>query len=77
MITGWPTRYGTFKVTVSASDALGGTGTASFTWTVKAAAAAGIAGQIRQIGGSGKCLNDASSNSANGTLINLSTCTGK
>jgi GH25 family lysozyme M1 (1,4-beta-N-acetylmuramidase) len=77
VITGWPTRYGTFKVTVSASDALGGTGTSTFTWTVKAAAAAGTAGQIKQIGGSGKCLNDSSSTSANGTLINLSTCTGK
>ena len=77
VITGWPTRYGTFKVTVSASDALGGTGTSTFTWTVNAAAAAGTAGQIRQVGGSGKCLNDSSSTSANGTLINLSTCTGK
>jgi GH25 family lysozyme M1 (1,4-beta-N-acetylmuramidase) len=77
VITGWPTRYGTFKVTVSAADALGGTGASTFTWTVKAAAAAGPAGQIRQIGGSGKCLNDSSSTSANGTLINLSTCTGK
>jgi GH25 family lysozyme M1 (1,4-beta-N-acetylmuramidase) len=77
LITGWPTRYGTFKVTVTASDALGGTGTSTFTWTVKAAAAAGTAGQIKQIGGSAKCLNDASSTSANGTVINLSTCTGK
>ena len=41
VITGWPTRYGTFKVTVSAADALGGTGASTFTWTVKAAAAAG------------------------------------
>jgi GH25 family lysozyme M1 (1,4-beta-N-acetylmuramidase) len=76
VITGWPTRWGAFKVTVTASDALGGTGTASFTWNVTAASTAGIAGQVKQNGGSGKCLNDPSSTSANGTLINLSTCTG-
>jgi GH25 family lysozyme M1 (1,4-beta-N-acetylmuramidase) len=76
VITGWPTRYGTFKVIVTASDALGGTGTSTFTWTVKAAATAGTAAQVKQNGGSGKCLNDPSSTSANGTLINLSTCTG-
>jgi GH25 family lysozyme M1 (1,4-beta-N-acetylmuramidase) len=77
LITGWPTRYGTFKVTVTASDALGGTGSASFTWTVKAAADAGTAGQIRQVGGSGKCLDDPSGKTANGTHIDLSSCTGK
>ena len=38
LITGSPTRSGTFTVTVSASDALGGTGSASFTWTVRKAA---------------------------------------
>jgi GH25 family lysozyme M1 (1,4-beta-N-acetylmuramidase) len=34
LITGSPTSPGTFKVTVTAADALGGSGTASFTWTV-------------------------------------------
>jgi GH25 family lysozyme M1 (1,4-beta-N-acetylmuramidase) len=34
LITGSPTSSGTFKVTVTAADALGGSGTASFTWTV-------------------------------------------
>jgi GH25 family lysozyme M1 (1,4-beta-N-acetylmuramidase) len=77
VITGWPTRWGTFKVTVAGSDALGGTGTASFTWTVKAASASGTAGQIRQVGGSGKCLDDPSGKTANGTHIDLSSCTGK
>jgi lysozyme len=33
-ITGSPTSSGTFKVTVTAADALGGSGAASFTWTV-------------------------------------------
>jgi GH25 family lysozyme M1 (1,4-beta-N-acetylmuramidase) len=77
VITGWPTRWGTFKVTVTAADGLGGTGTASFTWTVKAAADTGTAGQIRQVGGSGKCLDDPSGKTANGTRIDLSSCTGK
>jgi GH25 family lysozyme M1 (1,4-beta-N-acetylmuramidase) len=77
VITGWPTRWGTFKVTVAAADTLGGTGTASFTWTVKAASDSGTAGQIRQVGGSGKCLDDPSGKTANGTHIDLSSCTGK
>ena len=34
LITGSPTSSGTFKVTVTAADALRGSGTASFTWTV-------------------------------------------
>ena len=34
LITGSPTSAGTFKVTVTATDALGGSGSASFTWTV-------------------------------------------
>jgi GH25 family lysozyme M1 (1,4-beta-N-acetylmuramidase) len=38
LITGSPAKSGTFTVTVSASDALGGTGTASFTLTVKESA---------------------------------------
>jgi GH25 family lysozyme M1 (1,4-beta-N-acetylmuramidase) len=77
LITGWPSRWGTFKVTVSASDALGGTGSASFTWTVKAPADAGTAGQIRQNGGSGRCLDDPSGKTTNGTVIQLWSCTGK
>jgi GH25 family lysozyme M1 (1,4-beta-N-acetylmuramidase) len=35
-ITGRLTKPGAFTVTVTAADALGGTGSASFTWTVKA-----------------------------------------
>ena len=77
LITGWPSRWGTFKVAISASDALGGTGSASFTWTVKAPADAGAAGQIRQIGGSGRCLDDPGGKTANGTVIDLWSCTGK
>ena len=77
LITGWPTRPGTYKATVTAADGLGGAGSASFTWTVKAASDTGSAGQIRQVGGSGKCLDDPGSKTANGTRIDLSSCTGK
>jgi len=77
VITGWLNRPGTYKVTVSAADALGGTGSASFTWTVKASPDSGTAGLVRQVGGSGKCLNDPAGNTANGTTINLWSCSGK
>jgi hypothetical protein len=77
VITGWPSRPGTYTVKVTATDALGGTGSASFKWTVQAAPASGTAGQVRQVGGSGKCLDDPSGKTANGTVIDRSTCTGK
>ncbi len=76
-ITGWPSRPGAYKVTVKATDALGATASRSFTWTITAAVDSGPAGQIRQVGGSGKCLNDPGGNTANGTRLNLWTCTGK
>jgi GH25 family lysozyme M1 (1,4-beta-N-acetylmuramidase) len=77
VITGWPSRTGTFKVTVSATDALGGTGTTTFTWTVLAAPNAGTAGTVKQVGGSARCLDDPSGNTANGTVIQVWSCTGK
>jgi GH25 family lysozyme M1 (1,4-beta-N-acetylmuramidase) len=75
-MTGWVSRPGTFKVTVTASDGLGGTGSTSFTWTIRAAADSGFAGAIRQAGGTAKCLNDPAASTANGTPVNLWTCTG-
>jgi hypothetical protein len=77
VIAGWPARPGTYKVAVTAADALGGARSASFTWTVKAASDSGTAGQIRQVGGSGKCLDDPGGKTANGTRVDLSSCTGK
>jgi GH25 family lysozyme M1 (1,4-beta-N-acetylmuramidase) len=77
LITGWLTRPGTYKVAIAAVDALGGTGAASFTWTVKAAPDSGAAGPIRQVGGSGKCLNDPAGKTANGTRIDVWNCIGK
>ena len=77
LISGWPSRPGTYTVKIAAADGLGGSGSASFKWTVKAAADSGTAGQVRQVGGSGKCLDDPSGRTANGTVVDLSTCTGK
>jgi GH25 family lysozyme M1 (1,4-beta-N-acetylmuramidase) len=77
LITGWPDKPGSYTVKVAASDALGGAGSASFGWTVTAAVDAGTAGTIKQVGGTGKCLDDPGSKTANGTPVDLSTCTGK
>jgi GH25 family lysozyme M1 (1,4-beta-N-acetylmuramidase) len=76
LITGWPSKPGTFKITVTASDGLGGTGTMSFTWTIRAAADSGFTGVIKQAGGTAKCLNDPASVTANGTHVILWSCTG-
>ncbi|HEY7814006.1 MAG TPA: ricin-type beta-trefoil lectin domain protein, partial [Nakamurella sp.] len=77
LITGWLVKPGSYTVKVTATDSLGGTGSASFTWAVKAAAASGTAGAVRQIGGSGKCLDDPSGKTSNKTPVDLSSCTGK
>jgi GH25 family lysozyme M1 (1,4-beta-N-acetylmuramidase) len=74
VITGWPYVPGTYTVKVSASDRLDGTGSASFTWTVGAAADSGSVGQIRQAGDTGKCLEDPGSKTANGSPVELWTC---
>lgn len=74
LITGWPYVPGTYTAKVSASDKLSGTGSASFTWTVGAAANSGATGQIRQVGGTGKCLDDPGSKTANGSPVDLWTC---
>jgi GH25 family lysozyme M1 (1,4-beta-N-acetylmuramidase) len=77
LITGWAVKPGTFTVKVAASDALGGSGAATFTWTVKAAGATGTTGSIRQGGGTSKCLDDPAGKTGNGTPVDLSSCTGK
>jgi hypothetical protein len=77
LMAGWPSTAGTYRATVTASDGLGGTGTASFTWAVQAVGERGTTGAIRQQGGSGKCLDDPSGKTTAGTAIDLATCTGK
>jgi GH25 family lysozyme M1 (1,4-beta-N-acetylmuramidase) len=77
LITGWPTKPGTYTVRVSASDALYASGSATFTWTVKAASDSGYTGPVKQVGGTGKCLDDPASATANGTKVDLWSCNGK
>jgi hypothetical protein len=77
LITGWPYVPGAYKITVSATDALGAAASATFTWTVTAAADTGPTGLIQQHGGSDKCLDDPSSRTADGTAIDLSACVAK
>jgi hypothetical protein len=74
VITGWPYAPGSHTVKVSASDTFGGTGSASFTWTIGASGNTGTVGRVQQAGGTGKCLNDPQAATANGTLLNLWTC---
>jgi GH25 family lysozyme M1 (1,4-beta-N-acetylmuramidase) len=76
LITGWPYVPGTYKITVTAKDGLGAAAMVHITWTVRAIST-GVTGAIRQSGGSGKCLDDPSSRTANWTPIDLVTCNGK
>jgi beta-glucosidase len=77
LISGWPSTAGTDHVTVTAKDGVGATASGTFTWTVKAAAASGTVGTIKQTGGSNKCLDDPSGKTTTGTAIDLATCNGK
>ena len=77
LITGWPSKPGAFTVKVTGFDGLYATGSTSFTWTVKAAANSGVTSAVRQVGGSGKCLNDPRASTKNGTLVNLWSCDGR
>lgn len=74
-VSGWPYKTGTYSVTVSATDSLGASGSASFTLTVSAAANQGTAGPFRLADG-GKCLDDPGFNTANGTRMDIWTCNG-
>ena len=74
LITGWaPQTAGTRAVTVTATDGLKGSGSASFSWTVTAAPGTGPAGHVR-LDLAGKCLDDAGNSSANGTKIQIWSC---
>jgi GH25 family lysozyme M1 (1,4-beta-N-acetylmuramidase) len=75
LITGWPDSPGTYNSTVTATDSLNGSGSASFTWTVSAAPGTGPTGPVRLDAG-GKCLNDVGNSSANGTQTDIWTCNG-
>jgi GH25 family lysozyme M1 (1,4-beta-N-acetylmuramidase) len=77
IISGWPYGPGTYHVTVSASDGLYASGSATFTWTVNAAPNSGATGTIKQWGGSNKCLEDSGAKTSNGAAVDLWSCSGK
>ncbi|MCW2935396.1 MAG: Ricin lectin [Actinomycetia bacterium] len=77
LISGWPSTAGIYSVKITAKDGHDATATASFTWTVVAAADSGTTGSIHQQGGSDKCLDDPSGTTTGVTAIDLATCTGK
>jgi GH25 family lysozyme M1 (1,4-beta-N-acetylmuramidase) len=75
LVTGWPDTPGTYHATVTATDSLKSSGSASFTWTVTAASATGPVGPARlDVGGT--CLNDVGNKSANGNQLDIWTCNG-
>jgi Ricin-type beta-trefoil lectin domain/Putative Ig domain len=76
VIYGWPDAPGNYTVTVSVSGLWGGAASASFKWTVTAAADAGPTGPIRLDLG-GKCLDDMGNRSTNGNKIQIWSCTGR
>jgi GH25 family lysozyme M1 (1,4-beta-N-acetylmuramidase) len=76
LITGWPYVPGRYRVRVRASVGHV-TASATIAWRIKAAPDSGTTGTIRQQGGSGQCLDDPYSRTANGTAIDLATCIGR
>jgi len=74
-VTGWPTKPGSFQVTVTARDNLEATGTATFGWTVSLAPDSGPAGTLRSAL-AGDCLEDVGNGSASGTQAGLWPCHG-
>ena len=75
LVTGWLAGSGKHTVKITANDAAGAVGSASFTWAVSAAADQGPTGPVHLDVG-GKCLNDAGNRTANGTPVNIGTCNG-
>jgi GH25 family lysozyme M1 (1,4-beta-N-acetylmuramidase) len=74
-ISGWPTTAGTYSVTVTGTDAMNISGSATFSWTVSPASAQGPAAQIWLQNG-GKCLDDPNGSTASGTRLQVWRCLG-
>ncbi len=75
LISGWLTTDGTSGVKVTATGNLGAADVTSFTWSVSAAPNAGPAGPVVLAGG-GRCLDDPGYRIANGTRVDIWSCTG-
>jgi hypothetical protein len=71
LISGTPTKFGSYGVTVKAADTTGAWGSAAFTWTLN-----GPSGPIVAGDDSSMCVDDQSSSSADGTPIQMWGCNG-
>ena len=74
LITGTPTAAGTGTATVTAKDANGASGAASFTWTVVPVATGATATPL--VGYGGLCLDVTGDNNTDGTKVEVYTCNG-
>jgi hypothetical protein len=70
---GWPTNAGTYTVVVHEKGSAGSIDTMKFKLTVKAAPDKGATGQIH-LALDGKCLQDPSGKTANGTAVRIEKC---
>jgi hypothetical protein len=80
VITGTPTTAGTLTTVVTATDSSGVQGTASFTWTVNAAASTTpsgttYTGNLRLVK-MGYCLDDRFNSSTSGAVVQIWRCNG-
>jgi hypothetical protein len=75
VISGWPVGPGTYHVTVTARGQDNGTGSVSFTWTVRPAPDNGPTGAVR-LDLAGKCLDDYGNRAANGSKVDIWSCNG-
>ncbi len=72
-ICGFLTTPGAYHVTVTATDNLGATTSASFTWKVARAPGTGPVAHVH-VGPRGKCLDDLGDSRANGAKVVIWTC---
>jgi beta-glucosidase len=72
-LSGTPTTAGTSTATVTAKDGNGALASASFVWTVDAAAALPA---TPYVGFGGLCLDLASDSNTNGSVVDIYTCNG-
>jgi hypothetical protein len=76
VLAGWPSTPGTYHVTLTADGFYFGSGSTTFTWTVKPATITPPTGPVVLGGGHDKCLDDTGNSAASGTKIEVRTCDG-
>jgi hypothetical protein len=75
LVSGWPDTPGTYHPVVTATESAGGSGSASFSWTINLAPSTGPTGPVR-LGTGGKCLEDYRNRTRNGNPIVTRACNG-